>query len=318
MKHAKAMVGAVFGLSLAVAALPLYADGDREHHASGYPMSKHIKGTNITGPNDLCGNMIYVFPEPFPNIRLAFMGELNPDSAATDAIPLSAANCNLDTVLATTTDPMFLAFNQGEDTNPSLKNRPLRDVPIYVNRNGLRTHIARNSESPNPYPMHFVGNTEEDITLGQWLSAEGGMSVHCDSDTSSRIKVTLSHMIPNSLYTVWGWFKAVPPGETDANFVVVPLGGVPNTVTTDDRGRSTTLERHLSYCPMNRTEDGSELLSVVVTWHPDGAVYGAAPSIDFVRGDYQNKDGVIIETTFPVGVVGQDQMMFPVRLMYYN
>jgi len=318
MKNIKTKVCAV-SLALAITSPLSYAhEDDKDSEDSAYPVSSHIEGENITGPNDLCGSLVYTFPQPFPDIRLAFMGQLNPDPAATDVIPLSDVNCLPETVLATTTDPLFLLFSQGEDTDQSLKNLPLRDVPVYVNRNGLRTHIARNSDSPNLYPVRFVGDTEDDITLGQWLSAKGGMNISCESNTSSEIEVSLSKLIPNSLYTIWGWYKTVPPGSTEETFVVLPLGGVPNTVATDNNGRSNRLERHLSYCPMNKTADGSELLAVVVTWHPDGAVYGAAPSIDFVRGDYLNKAGETIETTFPVGVVGQDQMMFPVRLMNYN
>jgi len=302
------------GVTLAVPALADESNGIHGAAKAEYAAEKTIKGENITGPNDFCGQAIYTFPQPFPDIRLAFFGQLNTDPGATDAIPLSSANCKPDTILATTTDPVFLQFEQGEDTDPSLKNLPIRDVPAYVNRRGLRTHLGRNSDTHGLYPVQFVGDTKDDITLGQWLSAKGSMKYECESQTSSDVEVSLSKLIPNSLYTIWGWYKTVPPGETDATFVVLPLGGVPNTVAIDGKGRSSQFKRHLNYCPSEPTEDGSELLAVVVTWHPDGAVYGAAPSIDFVKGDYLNKDGVTIRTTFPVGVIGQDQMMFPVRL----
>ncbi|MFK5947313.1 MAG: hypothetical protein QM500_00910 [Methylococcales bacterium] len=303
----------IISLVLATTSIPSFADDDYSN--SDYPQSQHIEGTNITGPNDFCGHVIYTFPQPFPNIRLAFMGQLNTDPDATDAIPLSDENCEPDTILATTTDPVFLAFNQGEDTEQILKNLPIRDIPVYVNRNGLRAHLALKSEGNNLYPVRFASNTKDDITLGQWLSAEGKMKIKCESNASAEVEFSFSSLIPNSLYTVWGWYKTVPPGETEATFVVLPLGGVPNVVTTDKKGHAKGFERYLSYCPMNTTEDGSELLSVVVTWHPDGAVYGAAPSVDFVRGDYLDKNGSTIVTNFPVGVIGQDQMMFPVRLM---
>ena len=317
MQHLSKQLSLI-GLTLLGLSLNAFADTKEDINRSEYPIKTNITGTNITGPNDLCGDIVYTFPQPFPDIRLSFMGELNTSEGATDVIPLTADNCVPETVLATTTDPVFLALNQGEDTDTRLKNLPLRDVPVYVDRTGLRTLIERNSDSVNPYPVRYVGDTSEDITLGQWLSAKGTMDIVCHSNSSSTINASLTKLIPDSLYTIWGWYKAIPPGATEPTFVVLPLGGVPNTVITNKKGKSSKFNRSLSYCPTNITEDGSELLAVVVTWHPDGAVYGATPSIDFVRGNYLDTNGQTIETTFPVGIVGQDQVIFPVRLMETN
>lgn len=205
-------------------------------------------------------------------------------------------------------------LSQGEDADPSLKNLKIRDVPVYIDRNGVRAHIAHNSNRNNPFPIHFVGNTEEDITLGEWLSAKGKMKILCNSRMQAEMKVDHSSLIPNSLYTLWEWWLTVPPGGKEATSVVLPLGGVPNVIMTDDKGIATTFIRDFSFCPLEPTLDGSELLAVVLTWHPDGAVYGVAPSVDFVRGIYERKNGTRITSTFPVGIISQDQMMFPIRL----
>ena len=280
-------------------------------------MHKVIKSVPVTGANSFCGESIFKFPEPFPqDLQLVFIGEYDESANALDAIPLSEENCRSDTILATTTDPGLVALLGGEDADSRLKNRKLRDVPTYLGTDGVRRLIPRTSSVDGMFPPVKVDGAD-DITLGDWVKGEGQMQVTCRANGESTVRIDFEHILPNSLYTLWGMYATVPPGEFQRQLIPVPLGGVPNVMTSDKQGRG-SFERTINGCPLEVFSDGSELMMIILNYHADGSVYGADPDIGTAKNAFILEDGSEFMSTHPAGILNHDQLIFPVRLLEYQ
>jgi len=143
------------------------------------------------------------------------------------------------------------------------------------------------------------------------------MRVSCATDGEATINVEFHDLIPDSLYTLWGMYATVLPGQFERQLIPVPLGGVPNTISSDKRGYG-SLERNINGCPLKPFSDGSELMMVILNYHADGSVYGGDPDIGAARSVFSLEDGVEFTSTHPAGILNQDQLIFPVRILEYQ
>ncbi|WP_281559353.1 hypothetical protein [Thalassomonas sp. RHCl1] len=282
--------------------------------AGSYPAnvieSKVIKGHITTGVNNYCGKKLFKFPDAYESLNdlsFQFVGQYDPDPNAQDAIRLSADNCQDDTILASTTDPGNVAWLQSfldmPDADPRLKNIKLMDKPTYVDLVGNHGYIDRTRpEHSNPVP--YFDGPSEDITLGEWSQARGKYAFTCYDDGSAKTVARFRKLFPNTMYSMLGvWDNA-------GQVVVQPFGGLPNVFITDKKGRA-RYEKHVNGCPLRPSDDGSELLYLIISWHPNASITGASSFITTAKATVIDKDGSTYESTQPPGIVIHDQLMFP-------
>ncbi len=275
-----------------------------------------IKGINVTGANRLCGEPVMqldAIPAPLPgDFGGDFVGEFDPAPGATDAIPLSPTNCDDDILLATYTDDNFLSGLGVPEADNRIVNVPLRNVPVNATPNGIRLSLPPQGVLPaNPFPP-TKSNPNDDITLSEWLSARGRMTLKCRADGTASVKIRFHNLIVNGVYSMWGLWATTPPGAPAATMVPLPFGGVPNAFIADKKGKA-QFERKIAYCPFDATPDGSRLLFVSTAYHSDGSLYGATAELPAFQVSFQEADGSIFQSTLPPGVVDHDLMNFPIN-----
>ncbi|MFK5947312.1 MAG: hypothetical protein QM500_00905 [Methylococcales bacterium] len=280
-------------------------------------MVKVIEAVSVTGANSFCGKSIFKFPEPFPrDLQLIFMGEHNEAPNATDVIPLNHENCHADTILASTTDQGLIDLLGGEDADTRLKNRKFHDIPTYLGPDGVRRLIPRSTNSDSMFPPVKVG-AEKDINLGDWIKANGSMKISCMDNNTSTISIKFKELLPDSLYTLWGMYATFLPNQFQKQLIPVAIGGVPNAMSSDYKGRG-IFERTINGCPLMQLSDGSELMMIILNYHADGSVYGGDPDTGTKKDYFVLEDGVEFLSTHPAGILNQDQLIFPVRLLEYQ
>lgn len=273
----------------------------------------HVKGVAVTGPNDLCGEPIWFMPAPIPpTLHGTSVGQFNPSPGAVNALPLSPANCGGDILLATHTDPVFLAAIGFPDSDPRIRNIPLRQVPVIVTPDGLRLSIPPiGALPPNAFPP-TKSNPNDPITLGAWLRARGELTILCRPDGSASVESQFDHLIPHGIYSMWAVWKTTPPGAPGPGLIPLPLGGVPNVFSADKQGRG-SFERELAACPLDPTPDGSQFLFVSLAYHSDGSLYGAVPELPAGSVGFLTPGGVFM-SNLPAGLVNHDQVEFAVTV----
>ena len=209
------------------------------------------------------------------------VAEYNPDG---DPIPLSPES-RCDAVLATQVHPSSPHYD------PALVNIPLNEVPVTVNGAGDTAFLPPISDAE--ITEHSRSLPNDPVTLGDWLGAKGRAKIRCKGEDSARIRMKFRGLVPNALYTLWG-FMELPGGD------IAPraLGGVPNAFVPSANG-SGTFDRILNFCPL--AED-SPMLHIVLALHTDGSVFGAVPAM------------ADAETSKPVGVIVHAQAGFPINV----
>jgi hypothetical protein len=268
------------------------------------------RGIAVTGINDLCGSPVFSLPAPEgipPTIHVALLGEYNPEGDF--PIPLTPTNCNDDIVVSTYTDPVFLAQTGRPDIDTRLKNIPLREVPVISNPDGSRSVLPSLDSVPGNALPPTKSNANGTITLGNWLNADGVMYLRCKADGTAKVRLRFRNLIPNGVYSVWGIWNATPPGAPRARLVPVPLGGIPNVVIPDHRGRATFF-RELASCPKDATEDGSMMLFIDLAYHSDSNLSGAFPQIGPVPTKFKMADGTEFSSVLAPGAVTHDHVLF--------
>jgi len=208
------------------------------------------------------------------------VAEYNPSG---DPIPLSPET-SCDAILATQVDASSAYYD------PALVNIPLNEVPITINGAGDTAFLPPITEAGITEPSRSLPN--DPITLGDWLDARGRAKIRCDGDDAARLRMKFRGLVPNALYTVWG-FMELPGGGVAPR----PLGGVPNAFVPSKNG-SGSFDRELNFCPFG---EDSPLLHIVLALHTDGSVFGAVPAM------------ADAETSKPVGVIVHAQTAFPVN-----
>lgn len=283
--------------------------------AQGIPTrTAHINGVAVTGPNDICGQPIWSMPAPLPpTIHGTSVGQFDPTPGALNALPLSPANCGGSILLATHTDPAFLAQIGFPDSDPRVRNIPLRQVPVIVAPNGLRLTIPPLGVlPPNPFPA-TKSSPGDPITLGAWRQATGSMEIMCPAAASPSVNFRFADLVANGIYSVWAVWKTTPPGAPGPGLIPLPLGGVPNIFVADKQGNG-AFERDLAVCPLDLTPDGSQFLFVSVAYHSDGGLYGAVPELPAGSVQVLSSTGTIFSTNLPAGLVNHDQVEFAVTV----
>ncbi len=181
-------------------------------------------------------------------------------------------------------------------------NTPIHDAYTIAPFDAIGTADSRVQLpwSP-PFPIFGVKklevnwNREDPITLGEWNQARGKIALKCHQNGTGRVRLTANGLIPNNVYTAWQIFALtiqLPPGA--APIAGGPLGGIPNTVVANKRGK-VVYERDLDYCPL---ELENPLMYESLAHHWDNAVYGAS-SAAILQG-------------LPAGLVLSNQICFPV------
>jgi hypothetical protein len=300
-------------------ALPAMAtDMTAEHRKHHRDRVFHIKGVQVTGINDLCGESIWTFdyPAPLPpDFRTPNFGIYDPRPGATDAIPLTPENCRRsDAVIATTIDPIFANFLGLPATaiDKRLLNLPVRSVPMPVFFDGIRSTVPSLKDVPRPAAVDLtLSGPSEPITLGQWFRARGDLTIRCDADGSADVFGKFRNLIPNGVYTVWGSWRTTPSFAPIETVMPIPFGGAPNSVIADHEGNATFV-RNFAYCPMDPINDavGSKLLFVALVYHPDGVLYGAAPGPFIEQIQFRDANGSEFTSAAIPGVLIQDQLIF--------
>ncbi|MGH8549254.1 MAG: hypothetical protein ACRERU_11780 [Methylococcales bacterium] len=269
-----------------------------------------IHGDPVTGINRLCGLPVFSLPVPagVPDTAGATnLGEYNPGGAL--PIDLSPTNCSDDIVLATDTDPGFLAAIGLADVDPRVKNIPLRQNFVITGLDGSRSMVPSLDQVPGNALPPTRSNPNDPITLGQWLSTRGVMRIRCGAGGQNIVQAVFSNLIPNGVYTMWGVWNTTPPGAPSARIVPVPLGGIPNALVPDRRGNASFF-RELASCPIDVTDDGSILMFITLAYHSDSDLNGAVPEIGTAPATIHAPDGTVFSTTFGPGAVTHDAIEF--------
>lgn len=245
----------------------LAGDGVQEKRALE---SQTYEGQNAMGPNHFMGGPIADLGEPFGLVNLYSVGLYNPFGPEPIKItPDMNIEHPYSAVLATIVDPTFAAFGAPIEFEAEYLNVPLHEVPVALDGIGEVTGVLGPPHTAGQLDTHRAAPYGP-ITLGQWLEASGRCTFTCLSDGGSEMVIELEHLLPNSLYTIWGIFGGGPVALT-------PLGGVPNVVATDDNGVG-RVRRILNWCPLNPKEGDRPLLWISIAFHSDHAVYGNVPA----------------------------------------
>jgi len=276
----------------------------------GNVTSARIEGIAVTGSNDVCGERLWSYPAPFDDAPLGFsmLAEYNPGARL--PIPFTRDNCQTDTPIASHFDPILAAIGLPEP-NDGLLNVPISDMFRISDFAGLRTQLPRMGEvPPNPFPQ-TLGALADDLTLQDWLSADGNMNILCKRGGTTQIRASYRNLIPNGMYSVWGIWITTPPGALAPTLAAIPLGGVPNAMVASERGRA-RFSRQMNFCPFDIAPDGSTLLYIATAYHSDNAMYGGVPETVATEVNILDEGGAQFVTPLSL-VVHQEQVVFRIN-----
>lgn len=277
MMTRSAIAKSLFAVVIAVCLGPMSA----EEALADRPKLK-VDAFNITGPNSLFGNQLWSNPGPAGG-SFTFVAGYNPDGP--DPIPLTAET-PLDTLLATTFSPVLHAIVGLPDPDPSLLNVPINSTPVVVGPS-----IFARAPVPDALdaPPTSVTSSRKPVTLGQWLEASGKATIKCRRDGTTTIDLKFRKLIPNGVYTLW----------FETTFFPYPLGGVPNAMIPNAKGRA-SYSRTVAGCILEPVPGEDFITAITLEYHSDGQVYGGFPV-------------PVLDPGFASGVQAQDQLAFPVN-----
>lgn len=133
-------------------------------------------------------------------------------------------------------------------------------------------HNPSDAKDVGPYPK----GTALDMTLGQWLGAEGVGTYVCDNN-GGQLRVEFSGLVPNGEYTLWHFFMSAKPTEPFIGTYDLPIGevdGSQSVFTADADGRAEFDQRFASCLQLS----GEQLTAgLALNWHSDGKTYGVLP-----------------------------------------
>ena len=114
-----------------------------------------------------------------------------------------------------------------------------------------------------------------DVTLRQWLSAEGTGSYWCE-DGVATVAASFENLVPNGLYTIWYVIRPDPPTNPFTG-LLSPMGkrdGTQSVFTADNLGRS---DYEAVFEPCLELSGLRTLTVMGVSWHSDGKIYDFRP-----------------------------------------
>ncbi len=139
---------------------------------------------------------------------------------------------------------------------------------------GTKDRIPYEPFDPVPGGPYAMGRAL-DVTLREWLDAEGTGSYWCEDGTAT-VKASFENLVPNGLYTVWYVIRPDPPTNPFTG-LLSPMGkrdGTQGVFTADKLGRA-NFEAVFEPC---LEMSGLRTLTVVgIAWHSDGKTYGFSP-----------------------------------------
>lgn len=254
-----------------------------------------LDGVNAHGANYFNGQVLsqYHNAAPFlsPGARAFWrsffvveVGAKDPSSGATNGAVITPSTPR-ETLMATIDSGLA-------PLNARFLNNPIHDTPIISDLvTSARTYLPLPGPRTSKFDPVRNPRIQAPVTVAEWERAQGRIRLSCANDGTGDVKIRASGLLPGMPYTVWAVFATDAPtafGYVTGN----PLGGVPNILIPNDRGRA-NFQRKLAFCPLETHEP---LMYVALFVHWDGAVYGAIPD-DIGNG-------------FPIGVVGGDQLLF--------
>jgi hypothetical protein len=210
-------------------------------------------------------------------------------------IPRSGENrYNLNMARPSCVEVFPVASQRYNFTRPSY---PLHRAPI----NGFNgDQIAYDVDTGLPIDPHLKsgpgcgggcpGENEADhrrdtpITLGEWLKAKAEVTItltrfneQVDAYTAARFEFKFKDMLPNSVYTIWAVrLNAMLPHPEER--LPTPCG-VPNVVTTDDKGNATFSTELMNPFPDPATDQqGMRVMVLAVIYHSDFQNWGSCPA----------------------------------------
>lgn len=241
------------------------------------------------------------------------VGLFNPSEPRED---LPVLGDDLDRVLATTSEMVenFIAPGLYDPLDP-IFNKPFNELgTLFFGSQGVYDRVPVVShEECNPTIREVSFCTREGAiqnpTLRDWNRIRAKLIIKHLSDNTDDITVVVRNGLPKTLFSMWlvgvqDNFEPVPL------LTASPLGGIPNVLVTDKTG-SAKANISVNYPILKPCERGPGKgcqLYVSLVWHPDGVVFGGAPSIDFITDPTRpDTPGV------PVGVVGSAQAFIPLQ-----
>lgn len=237
------------------------------------------KGMVATGFNRLLGEPIMSLGK-FDDFGFSTLGAFN--GAVDEPIRLTEKTKG-SALLATYVDDKFLEAFQGDQpyiVDPASLNIPLRDVPTNVDITGSNFQKIPPITEAEQFTLFKHGQAFpfNPIRLGQWLKAEGKMVIKCKAGKAPVVKLKMNDLIPNRLYSVWGFFEPEDVQLPMQQFGPIrPLGGVPNMIVTDHSGKA-TFERTLNFCPVSLKNDEIPLSTIFVMFHSNRQFGGTVPT----------------------------------------
>lgn len=254
---------------------------DFDSETINYSRVVRIEGEVITGANRLLNKPVrdfgVVLDVPVGTIGFDFLAVYNPDGRLPH---LLSQDTPKSAILATYVDPEWLnlwGLTQN-DVDPEMVNVPLHEVKTVVSRDGVTRQVLDNIMDSEPFSLSLVGPTES-ITLGDWLNASGTAVIRCTNKNLSKVEITMNNFIPNRIYSYIG-VSASEDGQVE----LFPLGGVPNSVVTDENGDA-RITRKLNFCPLDIVERRpgfhGRVISLNISYRSNHAIYGAVPNLEF-------------------------------------
>lgn len=114
-------------------------------------------------------------------------------------------------------------------------------------------------------------------TLSEWNKISGVINYKCNTKGVAKVNISIANAFPNALYTMWdvGAENPLTPQEKP---YVIPLGGLPNVLLTDEKGCGNATIK-LPYCPGRPCNpDAKSCTSYIsIAHHWDQQIYGASP-----------------------------------------
>jgi len=297
-----------------------------KHKYYGYHSPKKVKTTRKSvvlgfpthGTNNYYGEFIHDYSE-VTNYPLLVdgpwyqVGLLNPNGPR-ETLPILGDI--LSSPLATTSDMVenFIAPGLYDPLDP-IFNKPFNEIGmLFFGSQGVydRQAITPHSEcSPIILDKSFCTRKGaiDNPTLGEWTRARGKLVIKHKSDGTDDVTVILKQGLPETIYTMW-LVGVTDNFEPNPILTASPLGGIPNVLVTDKNGNASS-KLTVNYPILKPCESGVGKgcqLYVSFVWHPDGALFGGSPSIDFISDP--NVPGT---PGIPVGVVGSAQVFVPLQ-----
>lgn len=202
-------------------------------------------------------------------------------------------------LVATGVDPNFY-LGLGIDPNiisPEVINLPYRAMPFTTDGNTAEAIPLEPITSDNYKTEFTYSSPSKPITIKDWYRARGLSHIKCLSETKAIATLKFRHLIPNGVYAAW----TIIGEDKDSDglrdfFSPKAFGGAPNIFSADSKG-SAVFERTIPYCP----HTDPDTMSIEISYHVDGATYGAVPSISPLVSNGNSYVAAPVQIAFNVG-----------------